>query len=77
MTTHAYSQLYLSKASRTVGNMLHDAVSEFGMNGSDFLKCFIQAGIAEQFENGNPKYIAGRSGYEPPASGSLARTLIA
>lgn len=64
MTTHAYSQLYLSKASRAVGNMLHDAVLEFGMNGTDFLKRFIQSDVAQQFENGNPKYIAGKSGLE-------------
>lgn len=64
MTTHAYSQLYLSKASRAIGNMLHDAVVEFGMNGTDFLKRFIQSDIAEQFESGNPKYIAGKSGLE-------------
>lgn len=64
MTTHAYSQLYLSKASRTVGNMLHDAVVEFGMNGTDFLDRFIQSEVAEQFESGNPKYIAGKSGME-------------
>ncbi len=64
MTTHAYSQLYLSKASRAVGNMLHDAVLEFGMDGADFLERFIQSGIAEQIENGNPKYLAGKSGLE-------------
>lgn len=64
MTTHAYSQLYLSKASRAVGNMLHDAVLEFGINGADFLKRFIQSDVAEQFESGNPKYIAGKSGLE-------------
>lgn len=64
MTTHAYSQLYLSKASRAIGNMLHDAVAEFGMNGTDFLKRFIQSNVAEQFESGNPKYIAGKSGIE-------------
>lgn len=64
MTTHAYSQLYLSKASRAVGNMLHDAVLEFGMNGADFLKRFIQSDVAKQFESGNPKYIAGKSGLE-------------
>ena len=64
MTTHAYSQLYLSKASRTVGNMLHDAVEVFHMDGADFLKRFIQSGIASQFENGSPKYIAGKSGLE-------------
>ena len=64
MTTHAYSQLYLSKASRAIGNMLHDAVEEFGMDGADFLKRFIQSDVAEQFESGNPKYIAGKSGLE-------------
>lgn len=64
MMTHAYSQLYLNKASRTVGNMLHDAVLEFGMNGTDFLQRFIQSDVAEQIENGNPKYLAGKSGLE-------------
>ena len=64
MTIHAYSQLYLSKASRAVGNMLHDAVVEFDISGTDFLKRFIQSDVAEQFESGNPKYIAGKSGME-------------
>lgn len=64
MTTHAYSQLYLSKASRAVGNMLHDALVGFGMDGEDFLKRFIQSDIAEEIESGNPKYIAGKSGLE-------------
>lgn len=64
MTTHAYSQLYLSKSSRAIGNMLHDAVIEFGMNGEDFLKRFIQSNVAEEIESGNPKYIAGKSGLE-------------
>lgn len=64
MTTRAYSQLYLNKSSRAVGNMLHDAVSEFGMKGTDFLERFIQSNVAKQIENGNPKYIAGKSGLE-------------
>ena len=54
MMLHAYSSLYLDKSSRTLGNMLHDAVIEFGMDGTDFLNRFIQSDIAEQFENGNP-----------------------
>ena len=64
MTTHAYSPLYLSKTSRAVGNMLHDAVIEFGMDGEDSLKRFIQSDVAEEIESGNPKYIAGKSGLE-------------
>lgn len=64
MMTHAYSQLYLNKTSRAIGNMLHAAVVEFGISGADFLEQFIQTGIAEHFENGSPAYIAGRSGLE-------------
>lgn len=59
-----YKQLYLDDASRTVGNMLHDAVLEYGLDGTDFLERFIQSGIAAQFEAGNPKYLAGKSGQE-------------
>ena len=62
--THAYSQLYIPKISKAVGNMLHDAVLEFKLDGSEFLDRFIQSGVAEQIENGNPKYIAGKSGLE-------------
>ena len=64
MMIPAYSPLYLAKASRAVGNMLHNAVLEFGIDGEDFLRRFIQSEVAEQIENGNPKYIAGKSGME-------------
>lgn len=64
MMTPAYSQLYLAKVSRSIGTMLHDAVYGFHMDGGDFLSRFIQSGVAEQVENGNPKYIAGKSGFE-------------
>ena len=64
MTTHAYSQLYLSKISRAVGNMLHEAVLEFNIVGTNVLKLFIQSDVAIQIENCTPKYIAGKSGLE-------------
>ena len=60
--THAYDQLYLAKSSRAVGNMLHDAVYAFNMDGTDFLNRFIQSDVARQIEHGNPKYTAGKSG---------------
>ena len=41
MMTPAYNYIYLSKAAKTVGNMLHDAVAEFGYRGGDFLRLFI------------------------------------
>lgn len=64
MMTPAYNPIYLNRAAKAVGNMLHDAVLEFGYNGSDFLRLFIQSDIAEQIESGNPKYAAGKSGTE-------------
>ena len=41
MMIPAYSQLYLNKSSRAVGNMLHDAVLEFGLDGADFLPDYL------------------------------------
>ncbi len=62
--TRAYDRIYLAKAARTVGNMLHDAVIEYGYGGKEFLDLFIQSGIAEEIETGNPKYAVGKSGIE-------------
>lgn len=64
MTTPAYSHIYLGRAARAIGNMLHHAVLEVGYDGNEFLWLFIQSGIAAQIENGNPKYAAGKSGME-------------
>ena len=44
MMTHAYSQLYLDKSSRALGNMLHDAVIEFGMDGTEFFESLYSIG---------------------------------
>lgn len=62
--TPAYSPIYLNKAARTLGNMLHDAVLEYGQDGSEFLQQFARSDIAEQFAEGHPKYVAGKSGNE-------------
>ena len=64
MATHAYDQSYLNRAARTLGNMLHDAVVGYNLDGAEFLKLFVQSGVARQFEDGNPRYIAGKSGLE-------------
>lgn len=64
MTTPAYNPIYLSKAAKALGNMLHGAVIEFNYDGEEFLHLFIQSEIAKQIEDGNPKYIAGKSGLE-------------
>ena len=62
--TCAYDSIYLNKAARNIGNMLHDAVEEFGYSGKQFLGYFVRSEVAKEIEDGNPKYIAGMSGHE-------------
>lgn len=62
--TKGYEHFYLNKVSKKLGNMLHDAVYGYGYDGGEFLWQFIQSKIASEIENGNPKYIAGKSGIE-------------
>ena len=62
--THAYSELYLDDAMNNLGDMVEYAVCDLGFDPDEFFGWFISSGIASKFEKGNPKYIAGLSGFE-------------
>ena len=64
MMTHAYNQIYLNKASASVGIMVHDAVNEFHCDTAEFLQRFAHSQAAAEMEAGNPRYLIGRSGLE-------------
>ena len=64
MMTTAYSELYLDDAMNNMGDMIEYAVCDLGYDPDDFFDWFITSGIASKFESGNPKYVAGMSGYE-------------
>jgi len=49
---------------RNLGDMYDFAVNFHKYSGNKTFDIFISSGIASQFERGNPKYIAGRSGPE-------------
>ena len=68
--THAYSESYLSDAAENLGDMLAYAVNDCGYDADVFFSWFVMSGLADQFGNGNPKYIAGLSGIE------LAREVV-
>lgn len=68
--TRAYSESYLSDAAENLGDMLAYAVNDCGYDADEFFGWFIMSGLADQFGNGNPKYIAGLSGIE------LAREVV-
>lgn len=60
----AYNELYLDDAMNNLGDMVDYAVRDLGYDPDTFFDWFIASGIASRFEKGNPKYVAGMSGYE-------------
>ena len=62
--THAYQEIYLSNAQSMLGDAFDYAVNTCNITGSDFVKMFIASSISKRMENGEPAYIAGKSGIE-------------
>jgi DNA-binding XRE family transcriptional regulator len=61
---NAYKKSFLPNAVAAFASMMDYAVNACSIPGDDFLHMFISCGLAEQFEHGNPKIIAGMSGFE-------------
>lgn len=70
MMTHAYNESYLDDAMQNLGDMVEYALCDCGYEPNQFFGYFLTSGIAEKFENGNPKYVVGMSGVE------LAETVL-
>ena len=62
--THAYQEIYLSKAQAVLGDAFDYAVNTCKMNGSDFTKLFTASSVSRRMENGEPACLAGKSGIE-------------
>ena len=62
--THAYQEIYLSKAQSVLGDAFDYAVNICGISGADFVKLFTASSVSKRMENGEPAYIAGKSGIE-------------
>ena len=62
--THAYQEIYRSKAQATLGDAFDYAVSTCGMNGTTFTKLFCASTVSRRMENGEPAYVTGKSGIE-------------
>lgn len=62
--THAYQEIYLSKAQSVLGDAFDYAVNTCGIAGAEFVKLFTASSVSERMENGEPAYIAGKSGIE-------------
>lgn len=64
MMTRAYQEIYLSKAQSVIGDAFDYAVNTCAILGSDFVKLFIASSVSKRMENGEPAYLAGKSGIE-------------
>lgn len=64
MAMNAYYNGYIDDAQDTLGNMMDYAVNSCGMDPDEIFVMFLNSGVAEQFEKGNPRYVAGMSGAE-------------
>lgn len=62
--THAYHEIYLNKAQSVLGDVFDYAVNTCDIPGNDFVKLFIASSISKRMENGEPAYLAGKSGIE-------------
>ena len=64
MEMRAYSYDYLITAQRIMGDMLDFAVNTCDMDVDRYFAMFLVSDISVQFQNGNPTYIAGKTGCE-------------
>ena len=62
--THAYQEIYLSNAQAALGDAFDYAVRVCGVSGENFIKLFTVSSVSKHMENGEPAYLAGKSGIE-------------
>lgn len=62
--THAYQEIYLSKAQSVLGDAFDYALNICNLFGPDFAKLFIANLISKHMENDEPAYLAGKNGIE-------------
>lgn len=64
MTTHAYQEIYLNKAQRTLGDAFDYAINTCNIEGQDFINLFTSSTVSKRMENGDPSILMGKSGIE-------------
>ena len=62
--THAYSEMYLEDAMRTLGEAVNFALCDQGLNPAELAAILSNSLEMRQFERGMPRVICGMSGDE-------------
>ena len=61
---HAYQEIHLNKAQSVLGEAFDYAVNICHIPGDGFIKQFTASSVSKRMENGEPLYLAGKSGIE-------------
>lgn len=64
MMIHAYQEIYLNNAQAALGEAFDYAVNTCNISGENFVKMFLVSSVSKKMENGESKYITGKSGIE-------------
>ena len=64
MMTHAYQEIYLSNAQSAMGDAFDYAVNTCKIPGENFIQMLLSSSVCKKLENGEPNYLAGKSGVE-------------
>ena len=72
--THAYREIYLSNAQSALGDAFDYAINTCDISGADFIKLFSVSSVSKRMENGEPSFLAGKSGIEI-ASEAVSETM--
>ena len=64
MTIRAYQETYLSKAQAALGDAFDYAINTCGIPGDDFIRLFTASSVSKRIENGEPAFLAGKSGID-------------
>ena len=60
--TRAYQEMYLSNAQSMLGEALDYAMNDCHIPGDTFVKLFVASSVSKRMENGEPNFLAGKSG---------------
>ena len=61
---HAYQEIYLSKAQAVLGEAFDYGINVCNIPADSFIKQFVASSVSKRLENGEPLYLAGKSGIE-------------
>ncbi len=62
--SYKYNELYLDDVMENMGAMFEYALVNCNVSIEQFTELFISSGLASHIENGNPTFLAGKSGIE-------------